>query len=266
MNDLLILPATQLPRLGITETAIARRETALAASALVGQVRDSGQQDQAVQAQRTLAELQREIEAARKAVKGPVLDLGREIDRVAAEFLADVVDEVTRISAAIGDYQMLELKKREATERAARLEAERIERERREQEERVAEQIERERQAALAAAKSHDEIDRVEKEAADRQRDEQERLEREARLQQLATLATIKQPDRAEGQSVRQDWDFEVTDVWTLARMHPACVEVRPRRSEILGLLRTGHTLAGVRAFQVVRSTVRSTKRQELEV
>jgi hypothetical protein len=266
MNDLLILPAAQLPRLSFTETAIVRREAALAASALVGQVRDSGQQDQAVLAQRQLAELQREIEAARKQVKGPVLDLGREIDRVASEFLADVVDEVTRISAALGDYQALEMKRQQAAERAARLEAERIERERREQEERVAEQIERERQAALAAAKSHEEIDRIEREAADRQRDEQERLEREARLQQLAALSTIKQPDRAEGQSVRQDWDFEVVDVWALARMHPGCVEVKPRRREIIDLLRTGNTLAGIRAFQVVKSTTRTTKRQEVEV
>jgi hypothetical protein len=58
----------------------------------------------------------------------------------------------------------------------------------------------------------------------------------------------------------------DAADVWTLARMHPACVEVRPRRSEILGLLRTGNKLAGVRAFQVVKSTVRTMKQKEVEV
>jgi hypothetical protein len=82
----------------------------------------------------------------------------------------------------------------------------------------------------------------------------------------MELVAAIKPPERAEGQSVRQDWDFEVTDVWLLARMHPGCVEVRPRRREIIDLLRTGNQLAGIRAFQVVRSTTRTVKQKEVEV
>jgi len=266
MNDLLILPAAQLPRLAFTDVAVVRRNAALEASALVGRVTDSGEQDRAVQAQIQLDTLRREVEAARKAVKAPVLDLSREIDRVASEWLAEVEDESLRVSRLVADYQAAEIKRREAAERSARLEAERIERERREQEEAVAQQIERERQAALAAATSIEQQDEIDRVACERQREEQERLQADARRQQMELVAAIKPPDRAEGQSVRQDWDFEVVDIWQLARMHPACVEVKARRSEILGLLRTGHTLAGIRAFLVVKSTTRTAKRVEVEV
>ena len=118
-------------------------------------------------------------------------------------------------------------------------------------------------QAQAQTIEQQAEIDRV---ACERQREEQERLQADARRQQMELVAAIKPPDRAEGQSVRQDWDFEVVDIWQLARMHPACVEVKARRSEILGLLRTGHTLAGIRAFLVVKSTTRTAKRVEVEV
>jgi len=266
MNDLMILPAAQLPRLSFTDVALVRRDEALAASALVGRVQDSGEQDRAVQAQIQLDTLRREIEATRKLVKAPVLDLSREIDKVAADFVAELTEESTRIGRLVADFQALELKKQQAAERAARLEAERIERERKEQEEAAAAQIERERQAALANAKSIEEQDEIERHACEQQRIVQENLDYQARKQQLELVASIKPPDRAEGQSVRQDWDFEVVDVWLLARMHPGCVEVKPRRREIIDLLRTGNTLAGIRAFQVVKSTTRTAKKVEVEV
>lgn len=266
MNDLLILPAAQLPRLAFTDVAIVRRNAALEASALIARVQDSGEQDRAVQAQIQLDTLRREVEAARKTVKAPVLDLSREIDRIASEWIQEVHEESARIGFLVADYQALQLKKQQAAERSARLEAERIERERREQEESVAQQIERERQAALAQAQTIEQQAEIDRVACERQREEQERLQADARRQQLELVAAIKPTDRAEGQSVKQDWDYEVTDVWALARMHPACVELKARRSEILGLLRTGHTLTGVRAFQVVKSTTRTLKQKDVQV
>ena len=265
-NELMVLPAAQLPRLAFTDVALVRREAALEASALIARVQDSGEQDKAVQAQLQLDTLRREVEAERKAVKAPVLDLSREIDKVAGEWIAEVSEESARIGRLVADYQALELKKQQAAERAARLEAERIERERKEQEEAAAAQIERERQAALANAKSIEEQDEIERKACEQQRIVQENLDYHTRKQQLELVASIKPPERAEGQSVRQDWDFEVTDVWLLARMHPGCVEVKPRRREIIDLLRTGNQLAGIRAFQVVKSTTRTAKKVEVEV
>jgi hypothetical protein len=262
----MILPAAQLPRLSFTDVARVRREAALEASALIARVQDSGEQDKAVQAQLQLDTLRREVEAARKSVKAPVLDLSREIDRVAGDWIQEVAEESARIGFLVADYQALELKKRQAAERAARLEAERIERERREQEEAAAAQIERERQAALAAAKSIEEQDEIERKACEQQRIVQENLDYHARKQQLELVASIAPPDRADGQCVRYAWDFKVTNMMELVRMHPGCVEMKPRRREIIDLLSMGHKVAGIEAFQVVKSTTRAAKKVEVEV
>lgn len=261
----------------MTEAAAALKSEALDASALVGKVTDATTQETAVEAQKRLANIKALCEKARKAAKAPALDFGRRIDAAAEAFVRDIDDELARVSALIGSYQALELAKQRAAEAARQAEERRIQEERRQAElaalraaeserQRIAAQeaevarlareakskaeqaalerqrIELERQKALAEAKSHDDLDRINAQASNAQ----------------AALAEQPkyEPVRAQGQRVKEEWSVEVTDIWMLARAHPACVKIEPRLTEIKSLLDAGVKVAGVRAEKVVKAGV----------
>jgi colicin import membrane protein len=257
-------------------------------------------QKRAVEVQREAKTLLKSIEAARKAAKEPVLELGRDIDKLAETLVADVKDEEMRVARAIGDFQqrILEIARVEARKRAeAEAELERqkqaeLERVRKEQEAIAAEarrKAEAEAQAArekasreLAATRSAKEQEeaklRAEQAAA---RAEIERLKMEERLRiqeqeaqqrvhDLAkqeaemSLPPVVAPVKAEGQIVREVWCHEVTDMHALYRGNPGLVELKPRTREINELLNKGITsIPGLRTWKEVRSSARTTATQK---
>jgi hypothetical protein len=208
-----------------TPEAEASKLTALESAALIGRVTDATENENAVAAQKEVARVLKSVEDARVAAKKPVLDFGRTIDDAARKFIADLRAEEMRLARLVGDFQQLEMAKTRAAEalRIAELNV-----------------IERRTQEELQKAKSHDEIDSI-----------------QARASQEAAALPIIQPVKAQGQFVREDWNIIVTDVWALARAHPMCVTVEPRKSEIRQLLDAGITPAGVKAEKVTKSSVR---------
>lgn len=279
MNTEIMLPVVaNLPPITFTQAALEAKEKALESSALVARVSNAAENDSAVIAQKELARVIREVERARKEVKDPVIDIGRRIDDAAKAFVVELKGEELRIAKLVGDFQALEEAKRKAAEEAARLERERIERERWEAERKAAEaarieaaRIEQERQKALAEAKSHAELEKAQQEAAEAQKrlsEQQARLAEEAEARAKAQAAAIVAPTpvRAEGQTVRTEWDFEVTDIWALARAHPACVSIEARRSEVKAMLAAGVKVAGVRAWQQTKASVRTGRERVIEV
>lgn len=108
--------------------------------------------------------------------------------------------------------------------------------------------LELERQQSLAAAQTHDQLEKTQEKFND--------LAKET--------AAVPAPIRAEGQKVIEDWEIEVTDIWLLARAHPACVEIKPRLSEIKLLLKAGITPKGTRAEKV--TLARTSGRKAIEV
>jgi hypothetical protein len=219
-----------------TEEAHAERQRALEAAALVGKVTDAHENDEAVKTQTGLATVARQVEQARKAAKEPVLNFGRQIDATAAEFVKEVKGEEMRVARLIGDFQTLQLAKQRAAEQAER--------------DRLS-ALERERLAALAQAQSHEELEKVQETFNARAKEE---------------APPIAAPIRATGQTVREDWEFEVTDIWLLARAHANCVSIEPRRAEIKSLLSAGVQVAGVRAWRGVKSGVRTSTVKAIDV
>lgn len=266
MNELISLPATQLPTLSFTEQAIRIRDDALADSALIGKVDTSEENDAATVAHTRLNDVLRAVEKARKEVKQPIIELGRAIDARAKEFVSELQEESNRVGQLTADYHALQEAKRRAAEAAARAEQQRIERERIKAEREAAEEIERKRQEALAAAKDHDELDRINEEAAEAQRIESERLRAEAEQRAADAAAIVPKQEKADGQIVRHTWDFTITDIWTLARAHPTCVTITPRRGEIMDLLNAGVKVAGIDAKQVVKTSTRTQRNAFVEV
>jgi hypothetical protein len=96
-----------------------------------------------------------------------------------------------------------------------------------------------------------------------------ERKTEEARkdLEERVAMDTLSHaPATADGQRTRPEWEVIVSDVWALARAHPACVTIEPRLSEIKALLPAGIKVAGVIAKRVVRVSVTTGKGKVVDI
>lgn len=114
----------------ITPDARSLKEEAIKLSTPITKVETDGELSLAVNALQALKAISKGMEATRKAVKAPVLELGKKIDSVAADFLTDSDREEMRLTGLINHFQREQLRlKREEEQRVERdrLEAERVE-------------------------------------------------------------------------------------------------------------------------------------------
>ena len=222
---------------GLTSEAIRIRDAALEQSALVGCVKNAEQNEVAVAAQKELKRVAKLVEDCRKEAKAPLLDCGRLIDQSCKAFCAEVETELTRIGQLTADWAQLQLAAQRSAE-AARSN--------------TISEIEREREEALAKAETVEERDRIAQEFGER----------------IAALEPpVVESNRADGQIVREEWEFEVYDIAILLKHFPDCVKVEPRKREIKEKLALGYKLPGVRAWKAVKAGVRlAPDRKEIEV
>lgn len=199
------------------------REQALILAARVGAVKTAAQQETAVTAQRSLKEFLDVIEKSRVFVKAPVLELCQKIDEIARRESQEVLDEMTRISAAIGTFQEMERSRVRAAE-ALRL--------------KDLDEIERNRQTELSMAENSDAAARIQE-----------------KFDAIRAAIPLPSPVKSDGQRIREDWELIIVDNWALAAAHPACVEIKPRIREIKALLRAGIKVAGVIAKPIIKSS-----------
>lgn len=215
--------------LGVSVSAEAAKlkEDALAVAGIIARVSCAEEQLAAVEAQKKLVALRRLTEESRKQAKEPVLLYGRRIDDLAKKFMDELSTEELRITKLIADFQALEMAKVRAAQAA---ENERLE------------QLERERQKALAEAKSHQQMEAV-----------QEEFNQKAAEAVVAPIV----PARVEGQIIAEIWEFEITDVWALAKAHPDCVKApEVYRSKVKALLDANIKPVGVKAWRAVKASV----------
>jgi hypothetical protein len=108
---------------------------------------------------------------------------------------------------------------------------------------------------ANADARARIEADRkAQEEAAAVERVRQEELTAQKMEAVGPQVGTVK----AVGQSVKEEFDFQVTDIWLLARAHPGLVRIEENRSEIMAVIKAGmREIKGLRVFPVVKTQVR---------
>jgi DNA repair exonuclease SbcCD ATPase subunit len=280
----LVLFAPQGTTIAFIPEAQALKEAALERGALVGYVNDEATNAEATEALKALKKVLNAVEATRKRVKEPVLDMARLIDSTAKEFAAELNEEFARIQRACADYQTAQLERVREQERRRAEEAARIEREKQE----ALQKIEAEKQAAEAAARTKAEAelaaaktledkiaaDRRAKEESDRIRAEAEakaKAEEERRQQEALTVAPTAAPVRAAGQTAKPTWCWEVIDIWTLARMQPGLVEITPRRQQINEVIESlamvgDPKVPGLRIWQEVKVGVRTGRDRVVDV
>ena len=272
----------------ITPAAAEQKRVIVEAARAVVAVTDLPSCDIAQARLKALGTIRTSVEASRKIVKAPVIDLGKRIDGIASDFVAEVIAEESRLSGLVAEYAREQQRIRREAELAAERERQRIERERHEAEmaaQREAARIERERmeaerrahEAELARLKAEaaqsEEGQRAAREAQERavaaQREaearadaarrqaeadaaEARRREAEAEAARAAAVAAPAMPS-----GVKEQIDFEVEDVLEFVAKFPQLCRIEPKRAEILAALnksfiRNGKLpeVAGLRVFQ----------------
>ena len=271
----------------ITPEAEKQKATIIQAARAVVAVTDADTCDIAQSRLRSLASVRTAVESSRKIVKAPVIDLGKRIDGIAADFVADVVAEEARLSGLVTEYAREQQRLKREAELAAEQERQRVERERHEAEmaaQREAARIERERQAAEKAAHEA-EIARLKAEAA-----QSEEGQRAARVAQEKALAAQREAEvRAESArrqaeadaaaarereeaariaaaavmvaaapaGVREEIDYEVEDILAFVAKFPQLCRIEPKRADVLAALKKSFErngklpeVAGLRVFR----------------
>lgn len=272
-------------QVGLLSEAYALRDAALEAAALIGTVKTAQENDSATEAMKSVKRVMKQVEDARKAVKGPVWDLCTRIDATAKEFVADLASEELRLAKAVGNYQQeqLEIQRaaaRKAAEEAARIERERMEAQRKIEDEQRRVEAEARAKAAAEMAAARNAADRAAAEArakAEQARiaaeaEARQKIEAERAAQQLQAIPAAIVGNKAAGQVVREVWDFEVSNVWDLVRARPDLVSIEPRRREIgeaVALMAaTGEPkIPGLRIWKEVKAGVRlGAERKSIDV
>jgi len=80
----------------------------------------------AAEAQSALRHLIKGIEESRKDAKAPVLEIGRQIDSVAKDYIEEIKAEESRVAKLLGAFQIVERDKKLAAERQARIQEQKV--------------------------------------------------------------------------------------------------------------------------------------------
>jgi hypothetical protein len=243
---------TESVSIQIVPAAFTMRQDVLDDSATIITVTTPVTQKAAVEAARAIASLLKAVETSRKEAKAPVLDLGQRIDATAKEFIKDVLAEEARLKRLLTDYEI--------EQRRLAMEAER----KRQEEERKLRAAE---EARLAEIRRREEAARRDAMMAETeaQRIAAERAQAAAVAERVAAAAarTVVAPVpiqsvKAAGTIVRDEWNFEVTDLAAFAAAHPELVEITVKRAAVLQKIRAGcRQLAHTRIFEETKVGVR---------
>lgn len=285
MNDntsLIVGSETRLPTFQLNPAALQAKIVALEKAALIGKVTDHDSKVIAVRAQQELKSVLAGIERARKTLKEPLLQAGRQLDNLCAAESKELDMEFGRVSNCVKEFDDAERRRVMEEERLQREELARIEREKQAELDRIArEQAEAERkarEAAEAAARAAAEAtNKKQREAAAKAQAEAQRLADEAAAKAKETAAQTEAIEekagdaayaagkpieitRVAGQRSVSNWAITVEQPFILAKHHPDLVDIKPRIADIKTALNEGREIRGIKAVRETTASVRLPK------
>ena len=239
MSTALTITGLQSTEIAIAPEARKLRDNLLVEIRKVTSVSDAFDADVAADVLKRATQLSRGIEADRSTVKAPVLALGKKIDALAKEIVAELDGEIGRVSRVLGAYQLAEKQKAEAAERLARDEARRIQ----------AEAEQNARKAAQAAPTDTEALA-----AASEIMDTAAAKIVETRKAIVSTVAP-----KAADTAVRVDVCFEVDDIVALYAARPELVNLEPNGSAIRAICKANPKLQlpGLRHWTEAKTNIR---------
>jgi len=215
MSEALILVHHDTLSADPTDAARALIDEALATGSLIGRVRNAEENQLAVNAQVAIKSVRKQIEAAYRAAKDPLVQLGKKLDGTFRVLTEELDREEARIGQLAGEFALAERR---------RLEAERIA-----QQEALA-KLEKEKHEAIAATSD-----------PNKQSELLEEFSRRAAVEVPQPSA----PTRAKGQKVGEEWVIEVVDLihfarWAINQGRFECVGLEVKKSAVKELLNGG--------------------------
>jgi hypothetical protein len=216
--SLLITPSVSSPVVSVDAEARALRDRLLADAGTVTTVTDRLDADSAIVVLRSLKSFLTDIEAAREAVKAPVLKVSREIDALAKELVAEVKTHEARIARLCGSFEAEERRKAEDAAQAARNEAARI-----------AFEASKATRLAVASAPTA--------EAGARAADAIAGAAQTA-IHEVKAAAVAIAPPKPPASQLRADVCFEVTDMAAFYAAQPTLVKLEPNGPAIRAILK----------------------------
>lgn len=213
----------------LTKDAIKYRDSLIRNSGKVTSVEDKSDEALAIAEASALNAFIREVEHTRTAIKAPINELGRKIDRIAADAVADAKAEVSRVKGLIGVYQ------------------EKLAAEKR----RIEEEARRKQQEAMAAlAKAEAAKREAERKKTVLAETKAERLEDKAVEARVEVMALKQQAEATKVKGGRMEIDFEVEDIAAFYDEHPELCTVTIKTREVKEWLKRRAEREGIEAPQ----------------
>lgn len=229
--------------------AIEMKLKAISFSSKIKEVKSLPAEELGIEALAGLQTLVREIERCRKIVKERPLEMCKQIDQLAKDYVESLEVEIKRLKLELGKYA--EFKRQEALieERKRQEELRKIEEERRRKEEeaikaaeaQAAAEIEAQRQLQAAEnaknAKAREAAERLAEEARKKAEEEARRLAEataasQAKQDEIRNSLPVVAP-KASGATTKFVWKYEVEDINQLFAHYPHAVELTDKKSVI---------------------------------
>lgn len=220
MNELITQPKINAVTIEIIAEAEQMKIEALMSSKGIETVDDGFEATIAAEAQSALRHLIKGIEESRKLAKAPVLEIGRQIDSIAKDYIDDVKAEESRIARLLGAFQIVERDKKIAAERQARIQEQKV--------------------MAEAAQQLNAEIENTE--LLD---------DAQAKIANLRKEAAAKH-DAVAGVKVRTTTKFEIVDEAETLKARPDLFSLND--SKIRAALKTTKTIPGIKVWEETKS------------
>jgi len=220
MSELITQPKINGVTIEIVAEAEQMKIEALMSSKGIATVDDGFEATIAAEAQSALRHLIKGIEESRKDAKAPVLEIGRQIDSVAKDYIEEIKAEESRVAKLLGAFQIVERDKKLAAERQARIQEQKV--------------------MAGAAQQLDADIDYTE-------------LMDHAQAQ-IATLRkeAAAKHDAVAGVKVRTTTKFEIVDEAETLKARPDLFSLN--ESKIRAALKTTKTIPGIKVWEETKS------------
>lgn len=269
-------------QLAPTQDALTQRDKLLNWSRKGLVVNDTEAAQKATAVLRLLMDFIRSIELSRKEAKAPILELGKKVDALGVELVAEIKVEAERINALVSTFAAAEAERERQAKIKAREEEQRLlleaqEKERAEMEERrvaqekadakAAELLAKSNRARSAAKKAEFEAAaaKVQKEAEAAAKASEERADAAVEVvidkvaeQRLAVAEASR--TKVAGTALNMKPKFEVEDIYALYEAAPTLVVLTPNKAAINAQLKTlpkGASLPGVKHWFEAKTTIR---------
>jgi hypothetical protein len=242
-----------LPAVTLEADVVVQRDTALAEAWQIQSITCPADERVATIAGVSLKKILNAAEASRKDVKAPVLDVGKRIDGLAAEYVAPITAALARLGALLARWQEAERQRVAAEERARQAEIQRLEAERlaAEAEARRLQEAALESEAAGFAPATTEAVLEAAVQA--------DTAALTARAQSdIAISAPLPAPQRTAGSVARMETIVEVFDVHALYAARPELVKLEPKVGALKSIWTPGMEIPGCKIYQQPVASFRS--------